>query len=220
MNWKDITLGQYQDIYKLHLDSKLDEMERIERLISIVYGLTENEVNLLPLQKFNEYARECSFLLTENEIPGKPKRYIKVNGKKYRIIYYPSDLQYRQYVEVLTFAEKPIENMHLIMASIVKPIKYGFITKSNDVAKHSEYAADMEKANFIDIYHTCVFFCKLYKNLMEAMQGYLVQEMTKKGMEKWKAEMLCSNLVKSLDGFIPQPKSQNIKERNLKKSGV
>ncbi|HEX2684635.1 MAG TPA: hypothetical protein VHL77_11910, partial [Ferruginibacter sp.] len=70
--------------------------------------------------EFNKLAKECSFL-TGEKMPGKPVNSFRIGRNKYVINYKPTTLKHRQYVEILSFAEKPIENMHYIMASLVNP---------------------------------------------------------------------------------------------------
>ncbi len=208
MKWEDITLQQFQEVYRLSLSTDLDEMEKVGRIICILYDKTETQVDDMTMAEFNKLANQCSFLLID-QIPGKPQRKVHANGKKYGIIYNPRLLRHRQYVEILHFAETPIENMHYIMASIVQPIRWG-MRKKNEVSMHEEISNDMLNARLIDVYQTCLFFCKLFRNSMLGIKGYLVQEMMKKGMNEYQAAMLLNDSLSAMDGFIPPGKLQNL----------
>lgn len=209
MTWDKITLGQYQDIYKLSKDESYDDVERIARAISIMYGLSEAQVDDLTVPKFNELGKSCAFIMTE-DIPGKPVKSFCVGTKKYAINYKPSTLKHRQYVEILHFAEKPIENMHYIMASLVNPVRFGFKLK-NKADDHSKVADDMVNAPFSVIYHSCIFFCKLYKSLIEHIQPYLMQQMMNKGMTSGQAKKILMYSIKGMDGFIQQKRWPDLK---------
>ena len=206
LSWDNITVQQFQDIYRLSLNTSLDEMDKLERVICILYNKTEKEVEELSMQEFKECAKECSFVLTD-KIPGKPVKYIKVGARKYGIQYAVHKLRHRQYVEILHFSEKPIENMHYIMASLVQPIKFG-IWKKNEAEMHETISLDMLNAKVVDVYHTCVFFCKLYVNLIKNIQGSLVVEMMSKGMTKTQAETVLNASATVMDGFIQHTNSQ------------
>lgn len=204
MDWSNISVQQYQDLHRLSLDENVDEMDRIVRAICIMYNKTETQVDDMSVSEFNNLAKSCNFLFT-NEIPGKPQRTIRIGTRKYTIQYDPTKLTQRQYVEILSFGTKPIENMHLIMASLVQPVKWGFKQKNN-VKDHPKVAMDMLNARVIDVYQTCVFFCKVYSSLIKNIRGYLIREMMQKGATKEAAEQLVTSSQNAMDGFFQHTK--------------
>lgn len=204
MNWNNITLQQFQDIYRLSINTELDEIEKLTRTVCIIHGLTESEVDDLTLMEFNKLSKECSFLLSD-KIPGKVQKTFMVGLNKYAINYKPTTLKHRQYVEIITFAEKPIENMHNIMASLVNQVSI-WGKKKNLVDDHARIADEMLKAPLVSIYHSSVFFCKLYSALIKRIQGYLIKEMTSKGMTEQAASKLIMDSQSAMDGFIAQSK--------------
>jgi predicted AlkP superfamily pyrophosphatase or phosphodiesterase len=207
MNWNNLTLQQFQEIHKLSTDTSLDEIEKVSRTICIIHGLTEMQVDDLAITEFNRLAAECKFLNTD-AIPGKPVKSFRVGVKKYAINYKPTTLKHRQYVEILHFADKPVENMHLIMASLVNPVKWGF-KKKNKAEDHEAIANDMLNAPLLPVYHSCVFFCKLFKGLIEHTQGFLIKEMMDKGATRKQAISLVASSLNAMDGFIQQSKSES-----------
>lgn len=207
ISWNSITVAQFQEIHRMAIEPEIDELDRLTRLICLVHNLTEQQVDELSVPQFNKLAKDCSFLLAA-EIPGKPVKSFRVGARKYAINYTPSKLKHRQYVEICHFANKPIENLHYILASLVCPVKWGF-KRPNKAARHQQIAADMLDAPITVLYHSCVFFCKLYKNLIEAMRGSLVAEMMQEGMSRTRAEELTTLSSTVMDGFI-QPNKQQI----------
>lgn len=210
MRWSDITVSQFQDIHRLSLDTDLDDMDKVTRSIAILFNKTENEVDNMAMYEFSNLAKQCNFLFTDT-IPGKPEKYISIGSKKYGIQYDPKKLTHRQYVEVIHFSEKPIENMHLIMASLVQPVRFG-LWRKNKASDHEKIAHDMLNARVIDVYHSCVFFCKLYANLIGVIRGSLVSEMMMKGLTKDQSESLVSHSQNAMDGFIQPEKWQLLKD--------
>lgn len=205
MNWNNITLQQFQDIRKLSGETDLDEVEKVERVISILYGKSEAEVGDMSTTEFNRLGRECAEFLKNDVVPGKPVRSFRVGARRYAINYKPTTLKHRQYVEISTFASDPIVNMHLIMASIVQPIRYGFKCK-NKASEHAKIAEDMLNAPLIAVYHSCVFFCKLYRDLIKHIQDFLIKELMSKGITESEARRTMASLILSMDGFIAQSK--------------
>ena len=209
MKWSDISVAQLQDIHRLSLNTDLDDMDKVTRSIAILFGKTENEVDNLSMHEFSSLARSCNFLFNDT-IPGKPEKYIRIGSKKYGIQYDPKKLRHRQYVEIIHFSEKPIENMHFIMASLVQPVKWG-IWRANQSKDHEAISQDMLNARVIDVYHSCVFFCKLYANLIGVIKGSLVAEMKRKGLTTEQAEMMVTYSQNAMDGFIQPGKWQLLK---------
>lgn len=181
ISWNDITVEQFQEIYQLSLSTDIEEMARIERIISILYGLTQQEIEDLNMVEFNQLAKHCTEIMT-GQIPGKPVRKIKVGKHKYSIIYDPSKLVHRQYVELMQYGDQVIDNLHLIMASIVQPTTWYGKKLKNNVDDHSIIAADMRNARLVEVYHCCVFFCKLFINSIQDIKEYLAKEMAKGAM--------------------------------------
>lgn len=227
MDWKDITVGQFLDLYKLGSEP-IEEMEKVERAVGIIYDLTPTQVEQLKVSEFNAKAKEAAKFLT-SEIPGKRVRTIKVGKKRYRITYDPTKLRHRQYVEIIHFGEKPVDNMHLIMASLVQPkksfrgrggsaIKFMFTGKSfepyydNQANDHGKIAEDMLNARVTDVYHACVFFCNLYKGLMQSTQDFLETEMMRTGRTRKEANELITASINAMDGFFQPQKLQSTKE--------
>jgi hypothetical protein len=212
LSWNNITVQQFQDIHRLSLSRDLDDIARAECAITILYDMTEHEVENLTISEFNTLAKESAFVLAgESEIPGKPVRRIKIGNLRYSITYDPTKLRHRQYVELMQYGNKPIENMHLIMASIVQPTTWYGKKLNNNVDDHGEVAADMLKARLIDVYHCSVFFCKLFVNSMESIKGYLSKEMEKEWMESQQLMQLINSSQDIMAGSITHEKWQYLK---------
>lgn len=209
--WNKITVGQFQAIYKLSQDKNMSDEDKACGIISILYDMTLTQVDELPMSTFTELSKQSVAMLNVEDIPGKPERIIKANGKKYGVIYDPTKLQHRQYVETITYGDKPIENMHLVMASIVQPVNWLGKWGKNDVNQHADIAENLKQARVMDVYHTCIFFCKLYLNSMEGIKPYLVSEMMKGGVNQQQGTELLTTSISIMAGHILPKKSQNLK---------
>lgn len=210
LTWNDISVQQFLDVYRLSLIPDIDDITRLERAVCILFDKTEKQVDEMRMGDFNALSAQVAFVLTE-EVPGKAHRFIKANGKKYRVTYSPSKLRHRQYVEVGTFGEKPIDNMHLVLASIVEPVTWYGKKLPNKAADHESIANDLLQARVVDVYHSAVFFCKLYVNLISNIRGYLEQQLViqKKAPTPEIASQMITALINAMVGFIP-PKNFRI----------
>ncbi len=210
LSWQTITVQQFLDIYRLSLNTELDEMDKLDRVICILYDKTEQQMDEILVPEYKRMASEVQFVMS-GEVPGKPVKQIRIGKKRYSIIYDPSKLKHRQYVELLHFGDKPVDNMHLVMASIVQPVNWWGKRLANKAEDHESIAADMLQAPVIHVYHSCVFFCKLYVSLIQNIKGSLVQQMMKAGTSRVKAERLIAASISAMAGFIPQKNWQPLK---------
>lgn len=201
--WDKITVGQFQAIYKISIDKEADEMEKVSGIISILYNKTLAQVDEMSIVDFNKLASRCTAFLNIENIPGRPVKYLKAGGKRYFINYDASKLKHRQYVEVQHFGGNPIENMHLILASIVQPVRF-FIKVKNRADMHKKIANDLLGARMVDVYHSCVFFCKVYQSSIQSLLPYLELQLKNKGLKKKETKALLTYLQNDLGGFIPQ----------------
>jgi hypothetical protein len=222
MKWNNLTLWQYQQLMPTITNPEKDwtELDAEVKRLFIVTGLTEHQIDSLSLTALNELRKELDFL--DENIEGKPVNYIEVNKKRYRINYDIKNMPSARYIESKVFSKDTLANLHKIAASMIIPQKRNWfgkwIDQDYDASKHEEYAADMQEANFIDIYHSLVFFYQVYKNWIEISKDYMIAEMMKAGMTISQADIMAHLLSISTDGIIPVTLLPPKKISELKKS--
>lgn len=213
IKWENITVKQFQQVYKrfeeIAADNSLDDMEKAGKAIEALFEMTAKEVDELTISEFNHKSKICTDIL-DGKIPGKAVRITKPLKQRYKIIYKVNEIKHGKYTEISHFAKKPIENIHFIMASVVTPINW-FGRKSRKEITHKEIADEMLNARIIDVYHACVFFCKLFNGLMESIKPYLLGEMMETGLTKEAAEVLLDISSSILGGSSVPEKSQHSK---------
>lgn len=201
MSWDKLNVFQYQQL--IPALSIEDPTDQNMRLIAILNGWTENQVDSLSVE---EYAKEKSKLAFLNEsIQGNPVKVIKVNGRRYKCVYDVRKLPSGRYIESKVFSQDLIPNLHKLAASMVIPMKktlFGWRLDKYNAADHERYANDMLEANFIDVYHSIVFFYQVYRNWMEISKDYLITKMVEVGKSHSEAEREVQNLLNILDGSI------------------
>lgn len=201
MSWDKLNVFQYQQL--IPALSIEDPTDQNMRLIAILNGWTENQVDSLSVE---EYAKEKSKLAFLNEsIQGNPVKVIKVNGRRYKCVYDVRKLPSGRYIESKVFSQDLIPNLHKLAASMVIPMKktlFGWRLDKYNAADHERYANDMLEANFIDVYHSIVFFYQVYRNWMEISKDFLIAKMVEVGKSHSEAEREVQNLLNILDGSI------------------
>lgn len=217
MNWSDINLFQYQQLVKaLSIE---DEIDKTVKLVSIVTGMTENQVLSLSIADFNKEKQKLNFL--SEDIQGKPVNFINVNGRRYECIYDVRNIPAARYIESKVFGNDLVNNIHKIAATMVLPMKktiFGWKRAKYNAANHEQYAQDMLEARFVDVYHSAVFFLSVYLNWIKVSQGYLMEELKMKKVPSEEIEAV-QDFLKYMDGTIPYMKLPNSTISNLMKHG-
>jgi hypothetical protein len=206
MNWNDLTVWQYQQIYPIVTKPEKDwtNLDVESKLVGILYNLTDTQVDSLSVGEFNKMKANLGFL--DDKIEGKPVKYTEVNGKRYRFIYDVQQIKAARYIETKVFSTDLVGNIHKLAASMVMPQHktwYGrWVDEKYDAAKHSQYAEDLQGANFMHVYQSIVFFYQVYRNWIEVSRDYLVKEMMSQGMTSELALRGVQILCETLDGNI------------------
>jgi hypothetical protein len=221
MKWNNLTLWQYQQIMPIITNPEKDwtELDKEVKLLCIVTGLTEYQIDSLAIEDLKELRKELAFL--DEPIEGKPVDFIVINGRRYRMNYDIKNMPAARYIESKVFSKDTLANLHKIAASMVIPQKKTWFGKwvddKYDASKHEEYSQDMQEANFIHIYHSLVFFYQVYRNWIEVSRDYMIQEMKTTGMTTEQAQQVVQLLCESMDGIIPPNLLPNTKISELQK---
>jgi len=206
MTWNELTVWQYQQIYPIVTKPEKDwtNLDVESKLVGILHNLTDTQVDSLSVAEFNKLKVTLNFL--DDKIEGKPVKYTEVNGKRYKFIYDVQQIKAARYIETKVFSTDLVGNIHKLAASMVMPQRktwWGkWVDDKYDASKHSEYADDLQGANFMHVYQSIVFFYQVYRNWIEVSKGYLVKEMTNKGMSLEQAQEVVQILCSTLDGSI------------------
>lgn len=202
--WNKLTIQQAQEI-DLVLKKDAPPLDIEVELLSIINGLTIDEVDSLEWGKYTELRKSLDFL---NKKPdGKAIPYVTLGNKRYRFIYDIRQMPFARYIEGKTFSVDFVGNLHKLAASMsVQQRKnwYGrWVDQKYNAAKHSEYAEDLLQAPFEAVYSAAVFFYQVYRIWIESSRDYLISEQVKAGMTTQEAEKLVSDLCRYLDGSTP-----------------
>jgi predicted nucleotide-binding protein (sugar kinase/HSP70/actin superfamily) len=216
-----LTIKKFQELQAI---STLDmpEFDKAQKLVECLTDKTTDEVEAMPLYKFDKLCKELKELFdinVEKLQNSKPKALIVANGKPYHlnfnIMQHPFNAG--RYVEIATFATDTIGNMHNILASMATPLKWSwrkmrYVKMQYDATKHEQYANDMLHADFEHAYHSSVFFYLVFIHSIKSSKDYLVAEMMMAGVNQQEAVESIETLLKVLDGCITQRWYQNLKQ--------
>lgn len=209
MNWNKITVRQYQQMLPIIQNESFTDLDKLVKVICVLTGLSEDEVDSWPLQKVNEYKH-----LFEFDFKKEARKRIKVNGKYYRLNWQVEKLPAARYIEAKTYSQNLFENLHRLMASCVMPqrrIGFIYFDKKYNAADHEKYATDMLDAPFPFVYNACVFFYNVVNEWIKVTLSYSEKEL-QKILTKQQLNQLRQASQSITDGFTALPLSQIMRE--------
>jgi len=174
-SYNDVTLGQYQECYNL-INSK-DEDKWI-KILAILSNKSVEDIENLPADKLIKYANSLKFL-SNPDINTKPKKYIGIKGKVFKATLAITDLSTAQGIDIKTFLkpignktqdEITIQNAHLILASIYKPLKW--FKFKYDPINHSKNAELFKHVKMGDISGTLFFYSNVLERWMRVINAF------------------------------------------------
>lgn len=206
--WRKISVEQYQQIQKINA-SPLEDMDKTIQIIMVLFDLSEQGVDELPVKKFQDLTLQLAQTFSAPLKQAIPKKSIRAGKTKYRLQYEARKITYGQWTDVHHFSEgNIIENLHHLAAIIAKPAG---LFKSK--ASHEKIAEDFLHANFMDTYNAVVFFCLTSCALEKDINLFSVKP--SKILQKLKRELQSATVQQDLpigtDGYIQQPSLETMK---------
>lgn len=206
-----VTISKFQELYKISL-MEINEAEKSALLVQEFTGFTEAKVNAMPLKKFNKLCVKInqSFEKYGKELDEKkPSKYVAVKGRLYLLEYdlAKPPMNAGRYVELATYSDDIIGNLHKIMATMCTPLKLTFKGLKRKEKNHKQVAEDMLDINFEVAYHSAVFFYAVFSKSIQASATYFKTIAT----DTAKVEQVLMNLAEFTDGFITAKWYRNLK---------
>lgn len=207
-----LTIGKFQELYEI-AQMETDELTKSSLLVQCFTGKTEKEIDEMNPNQFGKLCEEVtkSFDILKNKWDEeKPVQIVKVNGRRYFLNYDLRKQTAARYVEVATFGNDIVGNLHKIMATMANPMKLtwkGYKLKQYNGEDHEQIAKDMLELDFSVAYHSAVFFYALFTKSIKSLQDYLKAEFNPT------AEQIQSiqDFIKISDGSITAKWYQNLK---------
>jgi hypothetical protein len=206
-----VTISKFQELYKISL-MDINEAEKSALLIQEFTGMSEAQVNKMPLKKFNSLCKSINekFEAYGKELDEKkPQKYVAVKGRLYLLEYdlAKPPMNAGRYVELATYSDDVIGNLHKIMATMCTPLKFTFKGLKRKEKNHRQVAEDMLDIDFEVAYHSAVFFYAVFSKSIQASSIYFKTIAT----DSAKVDKVLTNLAEFTDGFITAKWYQNLK---------
>jgi hypothetical protein len=196
-DWKDITIGIYQDYVELQ-EKKLPEDEFIVAVVCVLCNVEKETLERIRYKDLKDISNNLMKLL-KKEVKEEKELIKKVDfkGKKYGFIPNLSSITLGEYVDIETSCKDSYKNLHKIMSILYRPIVKEKGTRySIEEYAPSEYKEDEFKDFPLMVSMSALsFFFRLGKKLPHILLNYSVEE-------KKKEVQMLQQLVKSGGGTI------------------
>jgi len=179
--FEKLTLWEYQELYKIHNTKAETDEEILDRAIetlSILEGKSRQEIEDRPYQELLTKSKDVSILFSVAPNLGKPSPYLRIGGQLYKVCLNPRKLTTGQFTDVQGFLKRGrVENLHKVIASIVRPVN-GFFRKEGkyDAENHEVIAEELLDVNIMKILAISGFFLRLWNSSIKALVPYLEKQ--------------------------------------------
>lgn len=175
-NYRDLPIGKYLDILELSKDESVDALEQQVKTISILTGLTEDEVLALPITKYKELAGKTKFLEKQYDGNLRVAKSYGLAGMELIPVKDISKISTAQYVDFQTFTKEGdkyiVESLSTLL--IPKGKKYNEGYEIADVHK-----AIRENLSVADVLSLSAFFLTLLVKSIKDFRTYSIKEIQK-----------------------------------------
>jgi len=193
-NLNEITLGKYQELQSFLVD-ELDENQIASKMISVLCGITNDEVRGLSKSDYDRISEHLTTIL-KSEVPWRQKFHI--GSVEYGFIPNIDDISFGEYIDLDTFVKKP-EDLHKLMTVLYRPIIHNSFGRYEIEKYTGKEDSDIMKEMPMDAVNgSLVFFYRLGNELLKAIPKYLQQEVDKGIQHKKTSEQNGVGTVQSM----------------------
>lgn len=176
-SWENITISTYFKILDILSDESLSEIDKQVSLVSLIEGITEDEVLNMPIQEAGNRFSKLIFLNSFNLIPNyKPKK-IKIGELELKVIEDTGSISTGQFIDYQAWVVKPFnESMDKLLSIFLIPVGkkyndgYDLIEVQNTIRECMTFREAQSLLNFI-----LAKYLKLFRTSLR----YLVKQIEK-----------------------------------------
>ena len=197
-DWDAITLGQFQEIYKVFKNPNADPYEKEFAVLNVIYGIADEDE--LDEETLRRLRASIGFL---HSLPITPKltRVLNTNGKRYWLELDLEKLPGVSAYSIMKYAPKTeeeiIEQIHYLLARAVRPMKkvFGIWKKGqHNQADIELYCEDLKQVpfsqvasffNYLSVATMIMAKDIVNKNKKIIIEAAMAKGFTKEQVEEW-----------------------------------
>lgn len=183
-SWEDLTWNEYSQIEQI-LNTDIPADYKAVHLISVLTGVSVDELERLPISQFQRLLPALEFLQTEPETHTHRFEY-EVNGRQYKFTGKIDEITTAQYIDYRSYMEKEEKDVVELMSAFMIPVGHDY----NDGYDMEQVRNDIGDMCWLDV-RAAAFFFRLWlaayiltlksslKNMMKATKKKSLKEKKK-----------------------------------------
>lgn len=197
-SWEDITWNEYSQIEQI-LNTDIPSNYKTVHLVSVLTGVSVDELEGLPISQFQKLLPALDFLYTEPETHVHQFNYT-VNGRQYRFTGKIDEITTAQYIDYRSYMEKEEKDVVELMSAFMIPVGHEY----NDGYDIEQVKKDIGDMCWLDV-RAAAFFFRLWLSAFILTFKYSLEKtmkQTMKGMspkEKKETKQQIKELEESLN---------------------
>jgi hypothetical protein len=174
--WKDISIRKFIRVNEVVHTEYEQPLDQQIALIAAVTDMPEAEILRLERTELQEMVEALSFLNSVDSISTKWPKWFMIRGRLFKPVQKLDKLTAGQYIDLMSFAKEPMENLHKVLATLSLPCKW-FRAQKYDGSRHKELSDFFYEHLTMDIaYPIALFFCNLWQAFMPTILTFLEKE--------------------------------------------
>ena len=118
-NWNDITIEQYQKMIDI-LESNLKEEQKTMKMVSLFCNVSMKDLKNFAFGDLDKIGKILNSWISEDPTGVEMVQNIKFNGENYGVIPNMSDMTTVEFIDLESYNENTIENLHKIMSVLYR----------------------------------------------------------------------------------------------------
>lgn len=176
-SWDEISISRWRELKSIQSDN---EATKLINQISILTDVDVEEIRQMPIKSFRDISDKVISFLSK-PISNEVKTRFELNGKRYGIIPDMNFISTGEFVDMENFAKDSTSNIHLICATIWRPI----VSETEDewtIAPHTSTGFQKRADLFLNelpitmVWGGLVFFSSFVTEFLKITLDYLEEE--------------------------------------------
>ena len=176
-SWHDISIEKFPLIYDIVRDEDLEDTEKKIRVLSILSGLSVNELMKINIDSINKLIDEIQFIF-KMELPKEVETF-KHDKYRWVVNYDITNLSAADFISLSKLTENEdtiINNLPEITSIFIKPFEYKWFKKREIELNYKEKVALIKQMSVGIVYPIAVFFCSVIVSLQTDIEDYLEKQ--------------------------------------------
>lgn len=168
-SWDSISWKEYEQIEQI-LNADIPSDFKAMSLISVLTGLSMDEIENLPITEFNKLLKAIEFLQKEPKTHRHKFEY-KVNGREYVFKGDLNDISTAQYIDYRTYMAEENRDVVKLFSCFLIPKGHDY----NDGYDMNQVRSDIEDMCWLDVRAATFFFRIQFSAFILILKSYLVK---------------------------------------------